>query len=504
MNSCDELFLQAEKNENEAILFEVETDSSITYGDLRRRIVRLAAHLRRFGVGPKQSVVIHLYNSIDAVVVHLATQYLGARSCFVDALVQPKSLGYYIDITDCRVLVSHISPSTLTPSLTADVTLIHADNIGALSTEPPSSTAPILRGEATPYHWDPDEVCYIYFTSGTTNIPKGVMLSMRNHENFTRICDKYWQPVTVESKHISFVPFSHGFGTVFLVPLAIRTRSKLYIMRAFHPLRVVDTIERHGITHIYGVPSHYQQLLRLPDAKIRLKGLEMAFCAAAKLEHQLMLRWEATTGVILCEGYGLIETCCGIVWRVGTRSKGTGHMGPCPDKSLIEIRILDENLSEVPPGTTGQIAVKGKSVMKGYLKNPEETERIIQNGWLLSGDKGYLTEDGELFMTGRIKDIINIAGIKVSPYEIEAVLHQHPDVAEVAVVAAPDALYGEVAKAFVRKESNANTTERELIRFASERLISFQVPKYIDFVDEFPLNNMGKLDRKKLRTLSTF
>jgi len=297
---------------------------------------------------------------------------------------------------------------------------------------------------------------------------------------------------------MAFVPFSHGFGTVFLVPLTLRTGAQLFIMRAFHPQRVLDAVAQHGITHMYGVPSHYQQMLRMGPAAQVLRGLRMAFCAAAKLEHALMLEWERQTGVLLCEGYGLIETCCGITWRVGTPSLGTGHMGPCPDDEFIELAILDENDAPLPTGTTGQIAVRGRSVMKGYLDDPESTRRVMVDGWFKTGDQGTISADRQLFMTGRIKDIINIAGIKVSPYEVEALLDEHPAVLQSAVVPTSNALYGEVVKAFVRLRPGHSLSERELIRFASQKLINFQVPKTVEFVDAFPLNNMGKLDRKRL------
>jgi long-chain acyl-CoA synthetase len=249
---------------------------------------------------------------------------------------------------------------------------------------------------------------------------------------------------------------------------------------------------------MYGVPSHYQQLLRMGAAASVLERLRMAFCAASKLEHALMLEWESRTGVRLCEGYGLIETCCGITWRVDRPSRGTGDMGPCPDRELIDIAILDDNDVPVCAEVTGQIAVRGPSVMKGYLNDSAGTRRVMVNGWFKTGDQGHISADNQLFMTGRIKDIINIAGIKVSPYEVEAVLDQHPAVLQSAVVPASDTLYGEVVKAFVRLHPGQSLTERELIRFASQRLINFQVPKTIEFVEGFPLNNMGKLDRKRL------
>ena len=495
MNYCDELLKNALFFKHKRLAHDVDTGREITYGDFAARVKATSAHLCALGIGPGVSVAIHLLNSIDAAIFHMAVQFVGARSCFIDALVQPAMLQYYLDLTQAKLLSTHLDISRVRSEIQGDIALLAASDIESIS-HGSAHGAP-----SVPHSFAPDDVCYVYFTSGTTDKPKGVMLTAENHRSFNRICDAYWRPVTAASRHLCYVPFSHGFGTIFLLPLAIRTGSELFIMRAFHPMRVTATIAEFDITHIYGVPSHYQQLLRYPE-KGALRRLEMAFCAAAKLEHDLMLAWAKATGTILCEGYGLIETCCGIVWRVGTPSLGTGHMGPCPDPELVALRILGPDLVPRRAGETGQIAVRGDSVMEGYLKNPEETSRVIKDGWFLTGDAGYLTEDNQLFMTGRIKDIINIAGIKVSPYEVEAVLLEHPEVAEVAVVATRDTLYGEVVKAYVRPEPCTTPTQREIIQFAATRLINYQVPKQIEFLHEFPLNNMGKLDRNKLKALN--
>lgn len=175
-------------------------------------------------------------------------------------------------------------------------------------------------------------------------------------------------------------------------------------------------------------------------------------------------------------------------------------MGECPDTSLIEIGILDEDGNRLERGSEGEIAVRGKSVTSGYLDMPEENARTFHDGWFRTGDKGCVSEDGHLFMTGRIKDIINIAGIKISPFEVESVLNEHPEVSEAVVVSSEDPLYGEVVKAFVVAVPGRAPTERELVKYASQHLINFQVPKRIEFVESFPLNNMGKVDRKALRT----
>ncbi len=496
MNYAADLVAHGPSRTGHPLFVEVDSGRSVSWEELRARVQALAGHLLARGVTSGSKVVLHLFNSIDAVVAHLAVHYLGGVACWVDALVQPKSMGHYVGVTGCRLLLTHCAKDALDPVVLAATDLLPAADLERLSATPPPAPCP-----AAPYDFAPDEPSYVYFTSGTTSLPKGVVLTPGNHASFTRICDRYWKPVDETSRHLCYVPFSHGFGTVFLVPLTLRKRSTTFLMRAFHPLKVLETIERERITHLYGVPSHYQQLLRMKPRREALSSLRMAFCAAAKLEHGLMLDWERASGVVLCEGYGLIETCCGVTWRVGEPSRGTGDMGPCPDPELVEIGILDEDDRPVPPGTTGQIAVRGPSVMQGYLGDPEATARAMAGAWFKSGDQGHVTADGRLFLTGRIKDIINIAGIKVSPFEVEAVLDAHPAVLQSAVTAVTDALYGEVVKAFVRLRPGHELTERDLIRFASQQLINFQVPKVVQFVDSFPLNNMGKLDRKRLGTL---
>ena len=200
----------------------------------------------------------------------------------------------------------------------------------------------------------------------------------------------------------------------------------------------------------------------------------------------------------LDEGYGLIETCTGVAFRRDRLPERLGDIGKYP-ADLVEIEIMDEKLQILPAGELGEISVRGPSVMKGYLNKPEETARVLQDGWFRTGDLGYKNRDNGIILAGRIKDVINVAGIKVAPFEVEAVLNEHPQVSESAVVGVEDEIYGEVVRAYVKPHGESRPEERELIRFLQKRLMNFQVPKSIIFVDEFPRNNMGKIDKKALR-----
>lgn len=493
MNYCSDLFNTSEEKLAKTAIIDPENGTKIRYDELQKRVKTTAQFLLNSGVGKGDSVINHLYNSITAAVTHMAVQYIGAVSCLIDPLTQTKSLPYYVDDTKATLIISSQREESLSDVLGTEIHIIGEAEIEEASLREIDSNPKL-------HQWDSSSTNVIYYTSGTTSTPKGVPLTLGNHDNFTKITQKYWQPVDENSTHICYVPLSHGFGSIFLLPLAIQTSGTLVIMRSFHPGKVVDAIEQHGVTHIYGVPSHYQQLLRFKNYHDSLKKLKMAFCAAAKLDYSTMEEWKAVTGFHLDEGYGLIETTGGVVWRVGDEPQGTGHMGICPDPSLIEIGILDPNGIQLAPGKEGEIAVKGASVTKGYLNKEEENARVFVDGWFKTGDKGYISEDNQLFMTGRIKDIINIAGIKISPYEVEAVLNDHPEVKQSIVVATEDALYGEVVKAFVLPHCE-KLSERDLIKYAQNHLINFQVPKVVEFLSAFPTNNMGKIDRKALRVM---
>lgn len=205
-------------------------------------------------------------------------------------------------------------------------------------------------------------------------------------------------------------------------------------------------------------------------------------------------------GFYLDEGYGLIETCTGVAFRRGKMPDRLGNIGNYP-MDLVSIEIADDSLNLLPPGERGEIVVRGECVMLGYLNKPEETRRAVQDGWFRTGDMGYKTPQNEIVLTGRIKDVINVAGIKVAPFEVEAALNEHPAVVESAVIGVEDEIYGEVVKAFVKKQDNNPLEERDLKLYLQKKLINFQIPKEIVFVDQFPRNNMGKTDKKALRLL---
>jgi len=212
-------------------------------------------------------------------------------------------------------------------------------------------------------------------------------------------------------------------------------------------------------------------------------------------------QWKERYGIDIWEGYGLSEATtvnCGNV--AGRRPPKYGSIGTCYQKCNT-MSIFDENDREVPRGQIGEIVIKGPGVMKGYWNKPKETAEALRNGWLHTGDVGYMDEDGYLYLTDRKKDLIIRGGENIYPKEIENILHMHPEVLEAGVVGIPDPVYGEVVKAFVVLKTPGSACEEDLLDFCREHLPTFKRPKTIQLMDELPKSALGKTLRRELRKI---
>jgi long-chain acyl-CoA synthetase len=227
--------------------------------------------------------------------------------------------------------------------------------------------------------------------------------------------------------------------------------------------------------------------------------MKICFSAAAPLPPEVKRKWKEMTGTDIIEAWGLTEASpcltCTPLGMVGDKLIGV----PMPD---TDVKVVDiESGEELEVGEIGELIGKGPQIMKGYWNKPEETEKILKDGWLFTGDLGYMDENGLFYFIDRKKDLINVAGYKVWPDEVENILYEHPAVKEVAVVSSPDRQKGEVPKAFVvlREEYADRVGEEELIEFCKRKLATFKAPKKVEFVEELPKSPVGKILRRVLR-----
>ena len=493
MNYCDYLFSAREEWLDNPVLVDFHDERSFTYRELQGMVQVLGHYLRKIGYRPGEIIATHLYNGAEAVIAHLAIQYAGCVSCLLDPLITAKGLPYYLRDSNAQCLITHLPKDKAEEHIATDIQVIPVTDWHCLYERLPKN-----NNHEPAHNFKADELAAIFYTSGTTSQPKGVMLCHKNFQAHYCIFDRVFGPYSAQDRLLCFVPFSHGYGSKSIFIPCLKSGAAVVMMRSFHPFKVVEAIEKYRITHLFGVPSHYQQLLRKAELLPSLKKLKAAFSAAALLKPETAREWYEKVGFYLDEGYGLIETCTGVAFRVGALPRRAGHIGTYP-ADLVHIEILDDQDRVLTGEERGEIAIRGDSVMLGYLNKEEETRRVLRKGWFRSGDMGYKTADDHIIMTGRIKDVINVAGIKVAPFEIEAIINEHPAVVESAVIGVDDETYGEVVRGFVKLKPAAQVDERDLKKYLQDRLINFQIPKEIVFIDDFPRNTMGKIDKNALR-----
>lgn len=344
-----------------------------------------------------------------------------------------------------------------------------------------------------------EDLALLQYTGGTTGRPKGVMLTHLNLVSNTQMAQQ-WISKAERDKEIvlGVLPFFHVYGMTTVMNLSIMYGSKMILLPKFHPEEVLKTIEKHRPTLFPGAPTIYIGLLNHPDIeKYDLSSIKACISGSASLPLDVQEKFEAITNGKLVEGYGLTETSpvthANPIW--GKRVNGSIGL-PWPDTDAKIVK--DGSLEEVPIGEVGEIAVKGPQVMKGYWKNEKETEEVLKDGWLLTGDMGRMDEEGYFYVVDRKKDMIIASGFNIYPREIEEVLFEHPDIVEAAVIGVPDEYRGETVKAVIVLREGAKLTEQELDSYCRKHLAAYKVPRIYEFRDELPKTVIGKVLKRQL------
>ena len=347
----------------------------------------------------------------------------------------------------------------------------------------------------------PDDVAQLQYTGGTTGIPKGVMLTHRNVVVNT-LQGRAWDPHFQDGRELFLgaIPFFHCYGQSTCQNLAIATGCPIILLPRFHPDEVVKTIHKYRATVFSGVPMMFAKITEFPHVeRYNLHSLRVCLSGASPLPADVQKEFERTTGVRIAEGYGLSEagptTHCNPL--EGTHPSGTMGL-PFPD---TDARVVDADtgLHDVPNGEAGELIVKGPQVMRGYWNKEEDTQAVLRDGWLFTGDLVRRNDEGYFFFVDRKKDIIKSRGETVYPREVEEVLLQHKAVSEAAVVGVADHLYGELVKAYIVTKPGLFVTEEELIRHCAKWLALYKIPAAVEFRQELPRTIIGKILRRTMR-----
>jgi long-chain acyl-CoA synthetase len=303
---------------------------------------------------------------------------------------------------------------------------------------------------------------------------------------------------------LAALPLFHIYGMTTSMNVPIALASKMVLLPKFEPAKALDAIQKHGVTVFCGVPTMYQALLANPElGKYDLTSIRVCISGASPLPPQVQRKFMQVTGGLLAEGYGLTEaspvTHCSPVDKT-MRTVKVGSIGlPLPD---TEARIVDSETGEntLAQGETGELAVKGPQVMKGYWGKPAETALVLRDGWLLTGDIACMDAEGYFYITDRKKDLIKYKDYSVYPREIEDVLYEHPAVRLCAVIGKPDPAAGEIPKAFVVLKEGVITSEQEITAFVNQKVALYKAIRELEFRKDLPLSSAGKVLRRSLRT----
>jgi long-chain acyl-CoA synthetase len=344
-----------------------------------------------------------------------------------------------------------------------------------------------------------EDIAFLQYTGGTTGVSKGAMLTHGNIiANMNQIF-AWMAPKFVEGEEIIITPLPlyHIFSlTVNCLALMCYGGHNILITNPRDIPDFIKTLKKYPFTVMSGVNTLYNALLNNKDfADVDFSHTKLSVAGAMALQDAVAKRWYEVTGTKVIEGYGLTEAspvvCCNPV--DGSEQRGTIGL-PLPN---TEVKLVDDNGEEVPLGEPGELCCRGPQVMKGYWQRPDETEKVIKNGWLHTGDVAIMQEDGFFKIVDRMKDMILVSGFNVYPNEIEEVMVNHPAVLECAAVGVPDDKSGEAVKIFVVKKSDVS--EDELRKHAKENLTAYKVPRFVEFRDDLPKSNVGKILRRELR-----
>lgn len=350
----------------------------------------------------------------------------------------------------------------------------------------------------------PSDNALILFSGGTTGTPKGVVGTHHSMVITGLQFNAWFKVATAPYKDvISLVlPLFHSFGTYAVLSTGIIGRQALSLIANPRDLsEVIASIENDKATLFPAVPAMFINLLSHPKVKagkVDFHSMKGCFSGAAPLLAETKKRFEDLTGGRIVEGYALTETTMAatVTPYMGKWKQGSVGM-PLPDV-VIRIGDMETGEGEMPVGKEGEIVFKAPQLMVGYWKRPEETKEMLRDGWLYTGDVGYMDEDGYLFITSRKKDLIKPSGFQVWPREVEEVISSHPSVLEVCVAGIPDAKQGEAVKAWVVLEKDKAATQEEIQAWCKDKLAAYKVPKTVEFRTELPKTMVGKVLRRVL------
>jgi long-chain acyl-CoA synthetase len=498
----------------------VYADREISYKELDVLSDQFASALAGLGVEKGDRVAIYLPNTPQFIIAYYGAAKAGAVSTAISPMHRERELEHQLSDSQAETIITLDTAFPVVQAVWQKTTLKSAittsleDYASKDSAEFSGNNEKpnvylfkrLMKEDAKPprVNINPvEELAALQYTGGTTGTAKGAMLTHMNLVANAVAFAAWIKGTMAEEVFLTALPLFHIYGMTTSMNVPVALAAKMVLLPRFEPIKALQAIQRHRATVFCGVPTMYQALLANPElGKYDLTSIRVCISGASPLAPEVQKRFMQVTGGFLAEGYGLTEaspvTHCSPV-DPSMRTVRIGSIGlPLPD---TDARIVDAETGKktVPTGETGELAVRGPQVMKGYWHNPIETDTVLRGGWLLTGDIARMEADGYFYITDRKKDLIKYKDYSVYPREIEDVLYEHPAVKLCAVVGKPDQISGEIPKAYIVLKEGASVPEKDIIEFVNGKVASYKAIREIEFRKELPLSSAGKVLRRTLR-----
>jgi long-chain acyl-CoA synthetase len=496
----------------------------LTYKQIKDLSDRFAASIRNLGIQKGDRVVLLLPNSPQFLIAYYGLLKAGAVIVPLNPLSTERELEFYLTDSGAETIITiplflnkvvtlrektslkHIVYSRLADFLPFPLNLAQGfqehrlmrRQVRVVLLEFKKLLKQPLQSDWHPEPVQPEEMAVLIYSGGTTGIAKGIMLS---HFNLVANAHQIiaWGHLTDEQGVLAVLPLFHGFGMSVTMNAAVLAGGEIFLVPRFRAKAVAKAIQKYRPSFFIGVPTMFVQLSNLPDIhRYDFSSLRGIFVGAAPLTKAMKDDFEKKTGGRMIEGYGLTEAVTAIMANPYQGMHKIGSIGlPFPDVD-VKIVSLDDG-HDLAPGELGEIVLRSPTVMFGYYKNAEETQKTIVDGWLYTGDIGYADEDGYFYITDRKKDLIIVGGFNVFPREIDELIYQHPKVKEGISIGLPDPRKGERIKVYIVLKEGETATPEEFITYFKERLTPYKVPSEVEFRTQLPKSMIGKILRRELR-----
>jgi long-chain acyl-CoA synthetase len=441
-------------------------------------------------------VAIQLPNVPAFADFYFAVLRLGAVVVPINPLLRAAESAYTLDDAGARVLIAwHESEPPTSGAEAADAIRIEEPFGGAVLEGFGADGSSAVPDTSAVADVDPEQTAVILYTSGTTGRPKGAELTHRNLGLNTRAVVSHLE-IDADDVLLGTLPLYHSFGQTCTLNASIAVGARLALLTRFDAAAAVGLVDREGVTILMGVPTMLAGIAAAAADHGPFAGLRIAASGGAPLPREQAENFERVTGTPVLDTWGLSETSpAATLNRPGAiRAGSVGR----PIEG-VEVRAVGEAGEGLPAGETGQLAIRGHNVMKGYWRRPDATAAAITpEGWFLTGDLGRVDEDGYVYVVGRLKDMIIRGGLNIYPREVEEVLHRHPAVSEAAVVGVPDERLGEEVGAAVVLAPGASAEPAELRDWLRQRVAPFKYPRHVWMLDELPKGPTGKILKREI------